>query len=465
MARASERLYASLPVFLQDAAISLYGYTWNRRRFGGVFEEELRRFKEREAYGREQWRAYQTEQLCRLLVHAFETVPYYRRVYAAAGFTAEDFRRFEPEDLRRLPYLEKEDLRRFGSTELLSSRREPGGAFFASSGSTGTPTRILYSHAFHQRWSAAFEARIRHWAGLDRHVPRGMIGGRRIIQAAEAPPPYYRYNRFERQVYFSAYHISRNTAASYLEGIRKHGVEYMTGYAMSNYFLAGMLHDLSLEAPPLHAVVTSSEKLTPPMREMFRKVYGCRSYDGYSGVEACGLISENEHGELVVSPDVGILEILDPQGCEVAPGETGEVVSTGLLNFDQPLIRYRIGDRVRRSAAPSSRSGREMPLVDEIIGRVEDRVVGPDGRVMVRFHGVFVGLPHLRSAQIVQEALDRITVLVVTEAGFSAAEERLIEERLKSQLGEVQVVVERVGELPRGPGGKVQAVVSRLKGQ
>ena len=449
-------------MFLQNVAISTYGLHWKRRRYGGAFESALWGFKERESYSKEQWRSYIAVELCRLVSHAYETVPYYYRTFSAAGFTADDFRRFEPEDLRRLPFLDKEDLRRFGRTDLVSSKRERGGVFFPSSGTTGTPTSILYSHAFHQRWSAAFEARIRHWAGLDRRMPRGMIGGRRIIPEADAPPPYFRYNRWERQAYFSAYHISHATAPNYLEGMSKHGVEYMTGYAMGNHFLAGMLRDLSLEAPALRAVVTSSEKLTPAMRELFRTVYGCPTFDSYSGLEACGLVSENEHGELVVSPDVGIMELLDGEGREVEPGEMGEVVSTGLLNFDQPLIRYRIGDEARRSRYQTSKSGVEMPLIEEICGRIEDKVVGPDGREMVRFHSVFFDIPHLVAAQVVQEALDRLTVRVVVEPDFSTEDETTITNRVRSQLGDVSVAVDRVEALQRNAAGKVRAVISEL---
>lgn len=463
MAGLSDRIYANIPVSLQNLVISGYGFTWSRRRFGGVFEKHLHEFKDREAFNAQQWRDYQTVQLRSLLLHAYETVPYYHHIYGMAGFSEKDFQRFELEDLKRLPFLDKEELRQFGKTQLISTRLEKGGNFFASSGSTGTPTSILYSRAFHQRWSAAFEARIRHWAGLTRQMPRGMIGGRRIIQSAKAPPPYYRYNRCEKQTYFSAYHISRKTAADYLDGIYKHRVEYMTGYAMSNYFLAGMFQELALKPPTLRAVVVSSEKLTPLMREVFRKVYGCRTYDSYSGVEACGLISENEHGELVVSPDVGIMEVIDEKGREVTPGEWGEVVSTGFLNYDQPLIRYRIGDLVRRAADQNSKSGRNMPLIGEILGRVEDKIVGPDGREMVRFHGLFTNLRYLLCAQVVQEALDRITVRVIVESGFSAAEERLIAERVKSQLGDVGVTVVRMTELPRNANGKVQAVISNLQ--
>lgn len=463
MAGLANRVYNRLPVCLQNAAVSLYGWRWKRRRFGGVFERELRGFRQREGYSAEQWREHQTTELRRLLTHAFETVPFYHRKYTAAGFGADDLRKFELTDLHRLPYLDKDELRRAGKSDLLSTKREPGGQFYASSGSTGTPTSILFSQAFHQRWSAAFEARIRHWAGLDRGMARGMIGGRRILQSAVAPPPYYRYNLFERQTYFSAYHISPATSPNYLKGIRDNKVDYMTGYAMSNYFLARMFDEQGLQAPELSAVVLSSEKLTPEMRDVFSRVYGCRAYDSYSGVEACGLISEHASGELLSSPDVAVLEFLREDGKDALPGESGEVICTGLLNFDQPLIRYRIGDVVRLADKRRSDAGLEMPVIDEIVGRVEDKVVGPDGREMVRFHGIFVNVPHLVSAQVIQEELDWLNILVVTEPDFGAAERETIEDRVRSQLGDIRVTIEAVDEIPRNANGKVPAVISKLK--
>lgn len=459
----TDRFYRLLPSNIQNIGISLYGLHWKLRRFGGVFNKELSKFRNRENYTAEQWRTYQTEQLRALLDHAFETVPFYRQKYSAVGFTRDDFRRFEIEDLKRLPFLEKDELRQFGRSSMVSGNPEQGGSFFGSSGSTGTPTSILYSHAFHQRWSAAFEARVRNWAGLDNSNPRGMIGGRRVVTDGESRPPYFRYNWFEKQTYFSAYHISERTVSNYLEGMRKHKVEYMTGYAMSNYFLAQYFEHLGLEAPQLSAVVTSSEKLTPAMRETFRRVYGCRTFDGYSGVEACGLITENEEGELMASPDVGIMELLDDQGRDIAPGDTGEIVSTGLLNFDQPLIRYRIGDMARLAENQHSATGRAMPIIDEIVGRVEDTVVGPDGRRMVRFHGVFIDLPAVKSAQVIQKAIDHLVILVLADSSFSPQDEDIIVKRVRSQLGAIRVDVQPVDQLRVESSGKVKAVISELK--
>lgn len=456
-----QSIYGKMPVVLQNVTVSLYGYRWKRRRFGGVFESELKKSKEREKLSTHQWQSYQTDQLRRLLVHAFDTVPYYKDSFSAAGWNRSRLGAIQLDELSRVPLLHKQDLRKFGTTKLISARRERGGEFFASSGSTGTPTQILFSEAMHQRWSAGFEARVRHWAGVDRFTPRGMIGGRRVVPDGKASPPYYRYNAFEKQVYFSAYHISPQSAQDYVEGMKRFGTQYMTGYAMSNYFLARFIRDAGIVAPVLKAVITSSEKLTDQMRMTFKEVYNCQTFDSWSGVEACGLVSECEFGSLHISPDLGIIELLDEKGIPVMPGEEGEVFCTGLINFDQPLIRYRIGDRMRLGVGHCP-CGREMPIIKEIIGRLEDTVIGKDGREIVRFHGIFVNLPNLVEAQVIQETLDLLRIKVVTTGKWTEAEEATIRSRVLSQLGEIIVHIEQVDSIPLSSNGKFKAVISKV---
>ncbi len=342
-------------------------------------------------------------------------------------------------------------------------RNRQRGSFFSSSGSTGTPTSIFFSKETHQKWSAAFEARIRNWAGVSRFDRRGMIGGRRVVTEAVSKGPFYRYNIFERQVYFSAYHISPLTSDDYVRAMGKYKLDYMTGYAMSNYILAKFIEENGLVAPKLKAVITSSEKLTPEMRALFQKVYGCKTYDSYSGVEACGLISENEYGQLLISPDVGIMEVLNEKGEPCKPGEVGEIYSTGFLNYDQPLIRYRIGDKVRLAEDQKTKCGRNMVVVDEIIGRSEDVVQGPDGRQMVRFHGLYVDIPGLVAGQLIQHSLDDFTINLQVDNQFNRSDsEKLIRRRLISQLGEVKVRFEYPVKIPLGPNGKFRAVISEL---
>jgi phenylacetate-CoA ligase len=457
----TEKIYRKSPVPLQNLLISAFGYHWKKRRFGGIFPNEYLAAKERENYTAEQWIDYQEKLLQKLVLHAFDHVPYYRASFQTHGLRLAKLKLVHPNEMNVLPVLPKDDLRKYGETSLIASLREKNGSFFSSSGSTGTPVNILYSHEMHQRWFAIFEARIRNWAGVSSFIPRGMIGGRRILQDASNKPPFYRYNYFEKQVYFSAYHISAANAKNYLDGIKKHRVEYMTGYAMSNYFLARFIKESNIEAPVLKAVLPSSEKLSPEMRQVFEEVYHCKTFDSWGSVEACGMVSECEQGSLHINPDAGIVEILDEQLKPVKPGVAGDVYCTGLLNFDQPLIRYKIGDRMVWSDETCA-CGRNMPVIKEVVGRTEDVVIGKDGREMVRFHSIFYGLEKIKKAQVIQEEIDAIHIKIEAETPLSKEEETILRGRIQSQLGDIKITIEETTAIPLNRNGKFQAVISRI---
>jgi len=193
------------------------------------------------------------------------------------------------------------------------------------------------------------------------------------------------------------------------------------------------------------------------------EAYGCKIYEEYSSVENVLFASECEQGRLHVSPDAGVVEILCPDGSSCLPGEPGEVVATGLMHEYQPLIRFRLGDMAMWEAEPCP-CGRPMPVIREVVGRLEDVVVGPDGRQMVRFHGVFVDQTHIQEGQIIQEALDRIRVKVVATDGFEENDNAEIRHRVQQRLGnEVNVIVEQVESIPRTAAGKFKAVISQVK--
>ena len=61
-----------------------------------------------------------------MLIHAFTHVPFYKEKYSKAGFQLIDFQNFKQENLSSLPFLEKQELRKFGETKLLSDNRDKG---------------------------------------------------------------------------------------------------------------------------------------------------------------------------------------------------------------------------------------------------------------------------------------------------------------------------------------------------
>jgi phenylacetate-CoA ligase len=198
------------------------------------------------------------------------------------------------------------------------------------------------------------------------------------------------------------------------------------------------------------------------MRTVMEEAYRCKVFEEYSSVENLCLATECERGRLHVSPDYGIVEILRDDGTACDPDEVGEVVATGLVRTYQPLIRFRVGDLAAWDGDPCP-CARSMPVLKEIVGRLEDVVVGRDGREMVRFHGVFIGQANVQEGQVIQETLDRIRVRVVATDAFGPADTADLAARVKARLGtDVDVVVETVPEIPRTASGKFRAVVSHV---
>jgi phenylacetate-CoA ligase len=398
-----------------------------------------------------------------MLNHAFLNTPYYRELFTRLGYTLNDLNNFDIEELKKLPFLEKETLRNECRGKLLSVNLEKHGKFFSSSGSTGTPVQIRFSKRMHQRWSAAFEARIRNWAGVSRDDARGMIGGRLIQSGQNNRPPFFRYNFFESQVYFSINHLSLKNSYDYLNAIKKHKLVYMTGYAASNYLLAKYIKISNSSAPKLKAVITSSEMLTSQMRDTLGEVFQCKVFDSWSGIEACGLISECEYGSLHISPDVGIIEIINNDS-EVLPGEIGEMVCTGFLNYDQPLIRYKIGDLVELAKNQVCDCNRNMPIISKIIGRTDDIITLLDGRQLSSFNRVFAEISGIQQAQVIQNEDYSIKILYTSDERIeNASIEQEIRKVIDSKLGVLEICFERVEAIPRNVNGKFKAVISHVK--
>ncbi|MCG3148780.1 MAG: Phenylacetate-coenzyme A ligase [Verrucomicrobiae bacterium] len=448
MGHALEAIYPYVPVWAQNLGISLFGLAYRRERLGGEFDRYVAGFRERDRWSKERMEEYVATELRRVVQRAVEQVPYYRERLTVGG---------------DLPVTPKADLRARGA-EFVAADCRGRVEFYSSSGSTGTPVKIAYTAADHRRFMAAREARSFGWAGTSIRRPRSMIGGRRVVPSGTARAPFYRYNWAEQQVYFSAYHIAQANVADYVAGFNKYRPELLTGYAYSHYLLARMMvaQGLTLEYEP-KAAVLSSEKLTAEMKRVIRQALRVRAFEEYGAVENCLLATECEAGRLHVSPDFGVVEIVDAAGKPVPPGVEGRVVCTALLSEAQPLIRYEIGDVAvwAKEECPCGRS--QLPVLEEVVGRLEDVVVGPDGRELVRFHWVFMDLPNVVEGQVVQEAVDRLTLKLVTREGFGAAEERMIRERFAERLGPVQLVIERVSEIPRTERGKFRAVISKVK--
>ena len=90
-------------------------------------------------------------------------------------------------------------------------------------------------------------------------------------------------------------------------------------------------------------------------------------------------------------------------------------------------------------------------------------VIGRDGRETVRFHGIFVGLPHVREGQIIQEELTRFVIRLVVDPDFNDEDREIIYQRFLQRLGPVDLKFEYVDHIERTEGGKFRAVISKVQ--
>jgi phenylacetate-CoA ligase len=425
-------------------------------RFGGNYKTIEASYHNRSTFNKKQWNEYQTKMLAELLAICEAKVPYYAREWTSEQKSAA-FRG----DLHMLPLLEKAAVRAnpmdFVRTDFTPLHRITN----YTSGSTGTPIATLWTPSEIRDSLAVREVRSANWAGVSFKFPRATFSGRMVEPDPNSKGPYYRYNAVEKQVYFSPFHLRPDNCHFYVDALWKHEIQWMTGYAVSYYLLAKFILDAGLSTPKLKAVITTSEKLTPKMRSTMEEAYHCRIYEEYSTVENALFASECEQGRLHVSPDVGIVEILRSDSSPCNFGEIGEVVTTSFRSY-QPLVRYRLGDLAAWDSEPCT-CGRSMPVIKEVVGRIEDTVVGPDGRQMVRFHGIFINQPHIIEGQIIQESLNQIRVKIVPTAGFEQSDEDDIIHRVQQRLGNgITVTVERVESIPRTKSGKFKSVISKV---
>ena len=93
---------------------------------------------------------------------------------------------------------------------------------------------------------------------------------------------------------------------------------------------------------------------------------------------------ECSRGRMHLVPFVGVMEIVRPDGSPCVPGESGEIVATGLLNDAMPLIRYRLGDCAAWDENQICECGNGHPILKYIDGRTDDYLLTIDGRKIGR---------------------------------------------------------------------------------
>lgn len=452
----AESIYLRLPVALQNAVCSLYGWRVNRTRFGPGFWRHLEAAERRLRMKPEEVIAYRDERLRRFVRHCLDTVPYYRRVLPECGVGPDTIQALD--DMQRLPILTKAqvqaDYESFVSDAVPPARR----IMTHTSGTTGGGLRFAVTlDAAQEQWAIWWRYRRLHGLSFDTWC--GFFGGRSVVPLSQKRPPFWRYNRPGRQILFSGYHMSPATLSHYIDELRRRRPPWLHGYpSLLALAATHLLEARETLGYPLRWITIGAESLLPQQAEVIERAFGVRPLEHYGMTEAVANAFQCSRGRLHVDEDFAATEFV-PTG----DGSTCRVVGTNFTNPAVPFLRYDVGDEAQLDprGCDCGLPGRILRSID---GRREDYVILRNGARLGRLDHVFKDLIRIREAQVYQNAPGVIVVRVVRNRDYGEEDERMLLKEFHKRVGdEAEVRVEYVDGLPRTPSGKLRFVVSDLR--
>lgn len=458
------RLYDGLPVFAQNLVCDVYGLRVRRERFGHGFEAKLRELLESEWWDEDAIAAYQDAQVRDLVRHAFTHVPFYRDRMRAVGIAPRDIQGVR--DLPLLPITTKTDIREHADRMHADSSARGMTVKMHTSGTTGTSLHFAVDQAaIPFRWALWWRHRDRF--GVHPGEWHVNFTGKLVVPPSASRPPFWRRSRPLQQYLVNMQQLTPDRINSLARDLDARGPRFFSGYPSIVHVYCRLIAEagIQLQRPP-RFIFTGAENMLDQQRRDIEAVTGATLSDQYGFTEGCGNASHCEHFVYHEDFEYGILECVDPAPLS-GGGVRGRIVATGFASRGFPFIRYDVGDvGVWADEGYRCACGRVSRVLLRIEGRIDDYVVTPEGRRIMRFDYLFKDTPGIREAQVVQERLGEILIKVVP-GGPSLTRELddvrvLVKEWISPRL---DVRFEIVEELPRQPSGKLRAVVSRLSSE
>lgn len=425
--------------------------------------------REFETMPREKLRELQLQRLKSTVERAYSNVPFYRKVMDAKGIGPSDIRTLE--DLRKLPFTVKQDLRDNYPFDMFAVPMEEVVRVHASSGTTGKPTVVGYTKNDIRTW-AQLMARSLTMAGATRGD---------VVQNA------YGYGLFTggMGVHYGAelvgatvIPISGGNTDRQLMIMQDFKATILTCTPSYALFLAeeGGNKGIDFKKLPLKAGVFGAEPWSERMRQQLEAKLDIKAHDiyGLSEIIGPGVSMEcSAQQGMHIFEDHFLAEIIDPETGDPLPfGRQGELVVTSLTKEAFPIIRYRTRDITVLTDEPCP-CGRTHIRMRRVTGRTDDMLIIRGVNVFPsQVESVLLEFgetePHYLLVVDRKGNLDELEIWVeLSEKWFSDKVRQLeeIEHRLKSRIASVLGISARIKlveprTIPRSE-GKAKRVVDR----
>ena len=463
-----EYYYAS-PHWVKEISGRIYNLVPISIRYGRIYTEYVELLEQSQWWSRQEIEQYQWRQLESLLKHAYQNVPFYRRIFDERGLTPEQIQNFD--DFRQLPFLTKELVRNNFDDLVAKNYSKSKQLSVMTGGSTGNPLLLYYEKGVSRPKELAFITAL--WYRMGYEFGDKVVVLEHFLGPSAGKKGLWAYDPIKNRLLFSIYHMTDHNLPKYIQKIREFTPKFIHALPSALMILTRFmkLNNIS-HFPSVRAIFCSSENLNPEQRNLFEEIFKCRVFDWYGQVELVSLAGGCEKSNCYhVFPEYGITEIIGKDGTIVTnDGEVGEVVGTGFNNWLMPLIRYRMEDLAVHSNSECM-CGRAYPILSGIEGRIQQFFVAKDDSLIPLLGNYDIAvkmLSKIKAIQLVQEEKGLIKVNVVKEARYGENEVRKqLVSKLKQGSGNLpdsllHFEISFVHETPRTKRGKQGLLVQKL---
>ncbi|MBV8948110.1 MAG: phenylacetate--CoA ligase [Solirubrobacterales bacterium] len=371
------------------------------------------------------------------------------------------------DDLPRIPFFTKADLRENYPFGLLAVPREQLVRLQASSGTHGKPTVVGYTKADLETWTELM-ARSMTMAGVQPGMVIHNANGYGLFTGGLG------FHQGGERIGATVVPVSGGRTARQAMLLRDLGAQVLVATPSYSLVIAQALADEGVGPADtsLELGLFGGEPWTDGLRAQIDRALGIKAVNFYGLSEMCGPGVATEcltaRDGLHVNEDHFIVEVIDPEdGRPVDAGEVGELVFTSLTKEALPLIRYRTGDLGAVSEHPCS-CGRTSARLIQLGGRRDDMMIirgvnlypSHVEQILTSVDGV---APHWQLILERPGPMDELTLQCEPAAGADAQELRgRLEELLKEATGvRIAVSVLEAGAVPRSEGKAVRVVDRR----
>lgn len=397
---------------------------------------------------------WQTRRLNQFLKQIVQ-VPYYKPIVKGLHFPV------SLEGLSQLPFLDKALIR--SNQHQLIHPNAKGFQWEKTGGSSGQP--LVFGIDKHRiSHDVALKLRARSWWGA-------LPGDREwVIWAApnecqKQSVMHYLRDWVFRSHLINAHGLNPHNTQKLLKDLHTHAPMFLSGYPSLISWLAGQWQTYFPGQRPkgIKTVFLTSEMLEPHQRDIIENQFDCQVANEYGARDAGFMAHQCPKGQLHISSEDIIVEIIDANGNVLAPGHVGEIVVTHLASSGFPMLRYKTGDLASLSLSPCA-CGRGLPILKGLQGRISDLLYRVDGQVVHRADIVkyLSGVRGIEQFKVIQHSVFHTEVLWVGQT-LSEKVQAQIKQAIGSRLGpNVDLQLKHISTLPVSPSGKHRFIVSKV---